>query len=228
MPIEAVKIPQNVYVEDKIIGPISLRQLAISGIGAGIGYMFYGIAVKNGVRNVVGLAACWIPTVIAVAFAFLKINDLSLLRLILLFIESLNKPTIRYWSPHTGISINLITNQATKEIANTNNKITKNASRLAEITRQMEKRQEEMNHLSAHDNPNPDALEPVKTQIEEVDRKMQTRVDTGEAAQADRSQISALPVNPRKIRADGLDPERSIDGIAHENSVYERLIAKQA
>ncbi|MSR67586.1 hypothetical protein EXS65_02045 [Candidatus Peribacteria bacterium] len=228
MPIEAVKIPQNVYVEDKIIGPFSLRQLAITGIGAGIGYMFYGIAVKNGVRNIIGLGACWIPTVMAIAFAFLKINDLSLLRLILLFIESLNKPKERYWSPHTGLSINLITTQATKEIAITNKKITTNASRLAEITRQMEKRQEAINHLSAHDLPSPDALEPVKTQIEKVDRKNQERVDTIEAAKTESSQATTLPVNPTKIQTDGLDLERSIDGIAHENSIYERLIAKQA
>ena len=222
MPIEAVKIPQNVYVEDKIIGPVSLRQLAITGLGTGIGYMFYGIAVKAGVRNIVELALCWIPAVLAAAFAFLKINDLSLLKIILLFIEGLSKPKERYWSPHAGISINLITRQAVKEAETVDTKISSNASKLADITRQMEKRQEAMNHLAAHDNPNPDALEAVKTQIETVDRNAQNESD------AVQDQKTTLRVNTKRVKSDGLDPALSIDGIAKDTAAYERLISTQS
>lgn len=192
MPIEAVKIPQNVYVEDCIIGPVTLKQLMITGIGTGIGYMFYALAIKAGVRSIPILVVCWTPTLIAAAFSFLKINDLTLLNLILLMIEHMNKPSQRYWSPHPGLSINLITRQATKELDSANTKIADNANRLIDITRQLEKRQEEMNHLAAHNNPNPDALEPVKTQLATAEHR----------------------VNPGHIQSEGLDPARSIDSIA--------------
>lgn len=35
------KIPQNVQVEDKIVGPLTLRQLIYAGIGGGISYALY-------------------------------------------------------------------------------------------------------------------------------------------------------------------------------------------
>jgi len=200
MPIEAVKIPQNVYVEDCIIGPVTLKQLMITGIGTGIGYMFYALAVQAGVRSIPVLVLCWFPTLIAAAFSFLKINDLTLLNLILLLIEHMNKPNQRYWSPHPGLSINLITRQATKELDTANTKIVDNANRLIDITRQLEKRQEEMNHLAAHLNQSPDALEPVKTQLETV--------------------------NQNHVKSDGLDPERSIDSIMVNIATPTRLASQ--
>lgn len=195
MPIEAVKIPQNVYVEDRIIGPVTLKQLTITGIGAGLGYMCYGLALKSGVDNIVLLALAWFPAVIAAAFAFLKVNDLSLLNIIFLFIESLNKPQERYWSPHPGLSINLITGQSAKDLSPSKKEA--QANRLAEVTRQLEKRQEELNHLARHNEPNPNALEPVKTQLAEEEKKS-----------------AAMSVNPDRVQADGLDPAKSVDTIA--------------
>ena len=48
MAIEPVKIPQNVYVEDRIIGPVTLKQLAMVGIGMGISYAIFASVNKNG------------------------------------------------------------------------------------------------------------------------------------------------------------------------------------
>lgn len=216
MPIQAVKIPQNVYVEDRIIGPVTLRQLTLTGIGAGLGYMLYAAAIKSGVTNIVFLVLCWVPTVIAAAFAFLRINDLSLLNIIFLFLESINKPNVRYWSPHPGISINLITGQSAKN-PNAETKAVDAAGRLAEATRQLEKRQEEINHLAARENPNPDALEPVQTQMREAEKR---RDET-------HAEASSLPVDTTRVQSEGLDPLRSIDGIGN-GALYERLIAKNA
>src|SRR3989338_5471033 len=165
MPIEAVKIPQNVYVEDRIIGPITLKHLILLGIGAGISYAIFASVQKAGVTNVLVLSVCWIPAVIAAAFAFFKINDLSLFNIILLSVEGFNKPSQRYWSPYPGISINLITSQHAKQIVEASAKAINNASKLADMTRQMEKRQEEINKMTAHDNPEPRAVEAIQTQI---------------------------------------------------------------
>lgn len=157
MPIEAVKIPQNVQFEDHIIGPVSLRQLAITGIGGGIGYMLYSSALKAGVTNIVFLGACWLPAVVAAAFSFLKINDLSLLTIIFLWIEGMQKPKERYWSPHAGLSINLITGQAVKEVDDANSKILSNATRLIDITHEMEQREKAMNDLAVQNTETVDA-----------------------------------------------------------------------
>ncbi len=224
MPIEAVKIPQNVYVDDHIVGPITLKQLFIMGIGTGIGYMCYALAIKAGVRNIVFLIACWTPTVITAAFAFLRINDLTLLHIILLSIEAMNKPSQRFWSPHPGLSINLITSQATKELAAANTKIIDNASRLADLTRQMEKRQEAMNHLAAHNDPNPNGLEPVRTQLEHVMDASPSLDAVLAPGRGEETPTGA--VDPTRVQSDGLDPEKSIDSIAQDIASYERLTAR--
>src|SRR5687767_8709588 len=132
MAIEAVKIPQNVYVEDRLIGPITIRQLFITGIGAGISYVIYAAAAQAGYNNLIIVAICWSPTLVAAMFAFLKINDLSLFNIILLAIESWNKPAQRYWSPHTGLSINLITRQHAKEMVDATAKAARDVDKLAE------------------------------------------------------------------------------------------------
>ncbi len=203
MPIEAVKIPQNVYVEDHIIGPVTLKHLLILGIGSGISYVIFASAQQAGVTNVVFLGACWIPAVIAAAFAFFRINDMSLFRIILLSIEGFNKPSQRYWSPYPGISINLITSQHAKEIVEASAKAISNAGKLADMTRQMEKRQEEINKMTAHDNPEPRALEAIQTQLSEnLAHGMYEHEDP-----------PAPAVRTDLVQTEGLDPTKSLDTI---------------
>lgn len=110
MAIEAVKIPQNVYVEDRIVGPLTLRQLMIVAIGGGGSYAIWSSLTKAyGSLDVVTTAVAWIPAVISCAFAFIRINDLSLTRLLLLTVERMQKPTTRMWGPRAGISITIRT-----------------------------------------------------------------------------------------------------------------------
>lgn len=214
MPIEAVKIPQNVYVEDRIIGPITLKQLFITGIGAGISYALYATVTRAGYTNLAYVAVCWSPTLVAAAFAFMKINDLSLFNIILLSIENANKPNIRYWSPHPGLSINLITSSMAREVADAGAKAATNANKLAEITRQMEKRQEEMNRLGTHDSPNPGATEPVKTRISEGMKHGVYEHESETPAAETAAVESPAPVRSERVQASGLDPKKSIDGVA--------------
>lgn len=111
MPIEPIKIPQNVYIEDRIVGPITLRQIMIIGVGAGISYVIYGsLSNANGGGLPLPLTIiCWIPAAISAAFAFVKINDLSLFRIMLLMIERINKPAVRAFYPRQGFSIHIRT-----------------------------------------------------------------------------------------------------------------------
>ena len=80
------KVPQDVQREDTIIGPITLKQLIILGIGGGI---TYGIYVSLAVTY---FAEIWLPPVLIVggltlAFTFLKIHSLPFHRFLMNFIE---------------------------------------------------------------------------------------------------------------------------------------------
>lgn len=109
MPIEAVKIPQNVQIEDRIIGPITLRQIIITLLGSGLSYAIWSAMKAAGPVSPVGTFFAWIPAAIAAAFAFVKINDISLFRLMFLMIEKMEKPAVRTWAPRQGLTINIRT-----------------------------------------------------------------------------------------------------------------------
>lgn len=107
MPIEPVKIPQNVYVEDRIVGPVTLRQLIILLASGGFSYALWtGVKAQTGYASIPLTVLCWIPFVIGLAFSFIRIQSISLLRFLLLMLEKLDKPAIRAWAPRRGITIN--------------------------------------------------------------------------------------------------------------------------
>lgn len=110
MPVQPIKIPQNVYIEDRIVGPLTLRQIIIVGIGCGFSYAIWSsISKAYGYVGIPLTAIVWIPGVISVMFAFVRVNDVSLFRICLLMLERINKPSTRTFSPRPGISINIRT-----------------------------------------------------------------------------------------------------------------------
>ena len=109
MPIEPIKIPQNVQVEDRLIWPITLRQVIICLIGGGMSFLIWNMMKSAGDVTVIHFAVSWVPLVIAAAFAFIKFQNLSLLRIILLMIEKGHKPTKRTFGPRERIAINIRT-----------------------------------------------------------------------------------------------------------------------
>ncbi|MBI1934686.1 PrgI family protein [Candidatus Peregrinibacteria bacterium] len=105
MPIDPIKIPQNVQIEDRIIGTVTLRQLIITIIGCGISYAIWSSLQKAfGGTGIPVTIIAWIPAVLFIAFAFIKVYDLSLFRITLLMIERSIKPQTRTWNPRTGMS----------------------------------------------------------------------------------------------------------------------------
>ncbi len=105
MAIEPVKIPQNVNIEDRIIGPVSLRQLFLLLGGGGISYVLYGLLENTSYGNTMRVGLSLVPLIVMAAFAFVTVNNISLLRLILLLIERSQKPTHRVWAPRRGITL---------------------------------------------------------------------------------------------------------------------------
>lgn len=116
MPIEPIKIPQNVYIEDRIVGPLTLKQVLICALGGGFSYaMFASISKTYGSIALPLQLLVWLPAAISAIFAFVRINDLSMMRLCLLLLERINKPATRTWTPRRGIIINVRTFHTVKE-----------------------------------------------------------------------------------------------------------------
>lgn len=95
------KVPQDVQREDQIIGPITLRQMIILGVGGGIAYALYVSLAKT------YYAEIWFPPVaivsaITLAFAFLKIHSLPFHIFLMNLIEYYILPRNRFWVQATG------------------------------------------------------------------------------------------------------------------------------
>lgn len=86
------KIPQNLEIEDKIVGPLTMRGLIIAGVGGGIAYLAY-MKLDDQTWPIIA-----VPVIaLTVAIIFVRINNMSFLQwlaaLILLFL----KPQKRVW-----------------------------------------------------------------------------------------------------------------------------------
>ncbi len=97
------KIPQNVGIEDKIVGPFSLRQLIILAVGGGISYVIFIISSRIYELNVLEYIIIALPALFAVALAMIKIHNVSFGKFLLLALEFAIKPKKRHWD-HRGIS----------------------------------------------------------------------------------------------------------------------------
>lgn len=90
------KIPQNVQMADKIVGPLTLRHMIIIGAGGGLAYLVYVILARTYYWEV------WFPPVliislITLAAAFLRIYNVSFGKFLILLFESFLIPRKRAW-----------------------------------------------------------------------------------------------------------------------------------
>lgn len=95
------KIPQNVQMEDKIVGPVTLRQMVILGAGGGIDYFIYvALAKTHGWQ--VWILPVAIIAIITLAMAFVKIKGIPFIQYAFLSIEFYFKPRQRVWNQGGG------------------------------------------------------------------------------------------------------------------------------
>ncbi|MBI3331820.1 PrgI family protein [Candidatus Peregrinibacteria bacterium] len=158
MAIDPVKIPQNVYIEDRIVGPLTLKQTLIMAAGGGFSYALYGtISKAYGSVSLPVTILVWIPAVIAVAFALIKINDLSLTRICFLLLEKFHKPATRTWTPRRGISINIRTHvikedtEKLKEHAEEQAKSDRTKERIKELSSILDQGTEALDEETIHE-----------------------------------------------------------------------------
>lgn len=89
------KVPKFIDMEDKIIGPVTMRQLIMLAVGGGIAYGAY-IKMESP-----GWLFVAIPSAgLAIAFAFVKIQNMTFFRYVLALTQYLIKPEKRAWVQH--------------------------------------------------------------------------------------------------------------------------------
>jgi hypothetical protein len=203
MPVEPIKIPQNVYIEDHIVGPLTLKQIIIVTCGGGFSYaMFASISKAYGAVALPLEILVWIPAVVAAAFAFVRINDLSMMKLCLLFIEKMNKPPTRTWTPRRGIIINVRTfNTPKKQESKPSTVIERKQQRIEELSTLLDQPMAEAAHTENED------LGPANETVEHA------------KADVEAALVNARrPVNASRITATPLG-DTPVDGVAGNASV---------
>lgn len=88
------KVPQNVQMADKIVGPLTFKQLIIVACGGAISYFIYMSTSNMYVLTVWGPATA-IPAILTLAIAFLRINDIPFLKFVLLQLQRALTPQRR-------------------------------------------------------------------------------------------------------------------------------------
>ena len=90
------KVPQNVQREDKIVGPLTLKQMIICAAGGTVAYGIY-ISLARFYIWITWLPPVAIISMITLAFAFLRPLDLSFTKWIIRWIEFSLIPRSRKW-----------------------------------------------------------------------------------------------------------------------------------
>lgn len=194
MTIDPVKIPQNVYVEDRIIGSITLRQIIICLLTGGLSYGIFSSMKTAGILSAVTGMLAWTPFIIGAAFAFVKINGISLTRFCLLIMEKIDKPAIRRYAPQRGIVISISTASMKSEHEIMKEKQAEEAKRRAE---EKHNRIHELSELLDKGPADPETSGEVSSVPAEI-----------------RSTQPTLPVDRSRVRAEPLEGGgNAIDGL---------------
>lgn len=214
MSVAPIKIPQNVYIEDRIVGPLTLKQVLIVAVGGGFSYSLFALLSKTyGGLSLPVTIMVWIPCAISAIFAFVKINDLSMLRLIMLLLETANKPAQRVWTPRTGIVINIRT-RAVNESEGAQQSQPQQANSPAPS---------KLDELSALLDLPQRASEAENASLpEESDDTAASPAPTVSVLDTDRAQMESTPQRPvdqSRIQVSPMDASTSIDTVRPAQSV---------
>lgn len=95
------KVPQDVQRDDTILGPITLKQLGILGIGFMVDYAIY-ISLAKQYFIEVWILPIAIVTAFTIAFAFVKVHEMTFFRYLLSLIEYMTLDRKRSWKQGTG------------------------------------------------------------------------------------------------------------------------------
>lgn len=112
------KVPQNVRREDRIVGPLTLKQLIICGVGALIAYAIY-TSLGRWYIWITWLPPVVVVVAITVAFAFVRPLDLSFGTWILRWIQFSLLPRKRMWVKGSGEVLSTLRSTSSKRESKT-------------------------------------------------------------------------------------------------------------
>ena len=95
------KVPQNVQREDKIVGPLTLRQLIICGAGGGIAYAIY-VSLGKDYLWITWLPPVAIVVLITLLFAFVRPLDMNFSNFLAAYLQFVLLPQKRFWVQSSG------------------------------------------------------------------------------------------------------------------------------
>jgi hypothetical protein len=90
-------VPQFIDVEDKIIGPITVRQFIII-----LGACLVAVAVYRIFTFVAFILISLVVFGVAAIFAFVRVNGMPFHFFVLNFFQTLSRPTLRVWNHMVG------------------------------------------------------------------------------------------------------------------------------
>jgi hypothetical protein len=93
------KVPQNIDLEDKVIGPLTLKQFIFLLVGGMLDYIIY-----NSLNNWLGWVLIIVISGLALAFAFVKIRGQDFSYFLSAFFSYTTSPKVYVWEkmPNTG------------------------------------------------------------------------------------------------------------------------------
>lgn len=111
------KVPQNIDMPDRIVGPLTMIQFIYAVIGGGFCYVIYQ-SIPAPASYVLILPIL----LFVICLDFVKINERPFLNFFLSAIEFLNSPKKRIWQQGDGSNLSIEIYKAEKGIANTSEK----------------------------------------------------------------------------------------------------------
>jgi len=149
--MEQFKIPVDVQIEDKIVGPLTLRHLIIVSVGGGIAYMLY-ILLSPRYFWPIWLPPTLFMTGLTIAFAFIKIHDMTFFQFILATIQFNLVPRKRIWKKGDGDAYISVINppklkEKNKKTRKTEDKSLTKDKRIEEILKIVESPQEKEKNI---------------------------------------------------------------------------------
>jgi hypothetical protein len=135
------KIPQDVQRADTIIGPITFAQLGISLVGGALGYAVY-ISLAKTYYWYVWAIPVGIIAIVTIAFAFVKVGDMTFGRFLLYLYEYVFVPRDRVWEKRQEYFYSIL-----KKPISLNTSIIKNTGNTDLENREKRKKLEEISKI---------------------------------------------------------------------------------
>lgn len=118
------KVPQNITMEDKIVGPLTAIQFGIVIVGGGIAFsIFSSTAIPDPLNKVLAVFVGLFTVIVSVG----KFNDQPIYRFMRFFIAYILTPKIRVW--HKGGQGVTLVKPTEKKASDTEHKVIKTVRR---------------------------------------------------------------------------------------------------